>query len=704
MEDVIGYEPDREVLEDEKMVDIVDTAEDVVLAHEHESTSLTNIGQWGRWAIIFGYIGESYQGLQKNPGAKTIEEALETALYQAGIIDASDYGTLSKVGWNRAARTDKGVHAAGQVISLMLRLREGETEDDLRIRTNNALPNEIRVFDFVRVTKQFNAKNLCSGRRYGYVLPTFTLRPISAFASNDYVQKHKGVPTIFVESVVDEYMTGVAFERARQHMFKNKVAFHTSSSSSSLTIETAIIQSQSRAHQHINQSNNISLQTNLPDMYQTGAAFVTSQIARKLFKEKDSKSRVSGDGFRLRTSEWETLRDVLQRFCGTHSFHNFTPRLEAGDATTVRYITECVPSRPFLVGEGTNVMEFVHVTIQGQSFLLNQIRHMIGLTIDRVRGQCGASVMDLAFSGGSFKLPLAPAEGLYLGQCFFVAYDRRYGKDHQSMTVLRPPAADRMSNFMENVIWRHIGKSVLGEKRPFHEYMEEMRINPMNYKFRPPPPNQIKALERFQAQQARKQARHEYYHGADGSNPLEKPAFDWKQTESSSSGSALNSIVFQPAVILHSGPVSKQAKEKSEWKKKLKQEKMDARVSGTKRDRFEDEDVDNRDSKETRLMDLVTREDEQSSKIVKLSLDSQDLLNVETTNVSSGSGRSDRGESVWRGRGRGGGGRGGGGRGGGGGGGGGGGRGGGTISSSNSTSLQTWRPGQTTQPSFWKSK
>jgi hypothetical protein len=46
-------------------------------------------------------------------------------------------------------------------------------------------------------------------------------------------------------------------------------------------------------------------------------------------------------------------------------------------------------------------------------------------------------------------------------------------------------------------------------------------------------------------------------------------------------------------VILHSGPVSKQAKEKSEWKKKLKQEKMDARVSGTKRDRFEDEDVEN---------------------------------------------------------------------------------------------------------------
>jgi tRNA pseudouridine38-40 synthase len=686
-----------------------------------ENSSSSIGGQWGRWAIIFGYIGESYQGLQKNPGAKTIEDAVETALFHAGIIEASDYGTLSKVGWNRAARTDKGVHAAGQVISLMLRLREGETEDDLRVRTNSFLPSEIRVFDFVRVTKQFNAKNLCSGRKYGYILPTFTLRPVDSFASIMYVQKHKGLSKeVVTENGSDDYTSGDAFGRGRQHMLTKRAAFRSAlpSSEDLLRMEAAIAQSEKLT----SAATNVTPRFEIPDAYQTGAAFVLSLSTTKVLREKDFQSRVNGAGFRLRASEWETLRNVLQKFCGTRSFHNFTPRLEAGDATTVRYITECVPSKPFIVGEGAEAMEFVHVTIQGQSFLLNQIRHMIGLTIDRVRGQCGESVMDLAFSGGSFKLPLAPAEGLYLGQCYFLAYDRRYGKDHQSMTVLRPHAAERMKDFMENVIWRHIGKSVLGEKKPFHEYMEEMRTNPLNYKFRPPPPMQMKALERFQAQQARKQARHEYYHvNNSGSNPLEKPAFEFDHRitkDSTAAESALNSIVFQPAVINHNGPVSKQAKEKSDWKKKIRQEKIEARLAGTKRQRVEGDEESGNEKKEINISDV--------KEVTKMDLDLEKdkdtvVSSFQQSSISGASGNAEGvsgGESAVRGRGGGGGGgvgvgslrggrgggrgdfkgaRGGRGRGGGGGGG-------DKRDADTSSTLQTWRPGQTVQPQTWKPK
>ena len=68
-----------------------------------------------KYGVCFGYLGSSYQGLQINPGAVTVEAVLERALFLAGGIEESNYENLQKVGWTRAARTDRGVHAISQV-------------------------------------------------------------------------------------------------------------------------------------------------------------------------------------------------------------------------------------------------------------------------------------------------------------------------------------------------------------------------------------------------------------------------------------------------------------------------------------------------------------------------------------------------------------------------------------------------------------
>ena len=68
-------------------------------------------------ALFFGYNGDGYQGMQRNPGAKTIEDDLEKAIVLAGGIAETNAGDFGKVHWNRAARTDKGVSAVGQVVS-----------------------------------------------------------------------------------------------------------------------------------------------------------------------------------------------------------------------------------------------------------------------------------------------------------------------------------------------------------------------------------------------------------------------------------------------------------------------------------------------------------------------------------------------------------------------------------------------------------
>ena len=68
-----------------------------------------------KYGVCFGYLGSSYQGLQINPGAVTVEAVLEKALFLSGGIEECNYENLQKVGWTRAARTDRGVHAIAQV-------------------------------------------------------------------------------------------------------------------------------------------------------------------------------------------------------------------------------------------------------------------------------------------------------------------------------------------------------------------------------------------------------------------------------------------------------------------------------------------------------------------------------------------------------------------------------------------------------------
>ena len=68
-------------------------------------------------AIFFAYCGVGYQGMQKNPGAKTIEGDLEEALYLSDAVPDHDRNNPKRYDWAYSARTDKGVSAVGQVVS-----------------------------------------------------------------------------------------------------------------------------------------------------------------------------------------------------------------------------------------------------------------------------------------------------------------------------------------------------------------------------------------------------------------------------------------------------------------------------------------------------------------------------------------------------------------------------------------------------------
>lgn len=123
------------------------------------------------YAIMLGYLGRDYYGMQKNPGMKTIEEDLLNALLKTNLITTENYENLRSFNFQRAARTDKGVSAARQVVSLKI------PEPVCKKSINEFLPKEIRVFDVKRVTKGFNSKIQCNARTYRYIIPTFAFAP-----------------------------------------------------------------------------------------------------------------------------------------------------------------------------------------------------------------------------------------------------------------------------------------------------------------------------------------------------------------------------------------------------------------------------------------------------------------------------------------------------------------------------------------------
>jgi tRNA pseudouridine38-40 synthase len=137
--------------------------------------------------LFLGFLGTKYGGFQMNPEQRTLQAEVELALYRAGMITKSNFGTPHKYSWSNSARTDKGVHACAQVCSVKLEMPETDWEnksspandrlDGPRKRLEAHLPSDIRVLDIVRTTRNFCAKTQRERVRYQYMIPSFLLHP-----------------------------------------------------------------------------------------------------------------------------------------------------------------------------------------------------------------------------------------------------------------------------------------------------------------------------------------------------------------------------------------------------------------------------------------------------------------------------------------------------------------------------------------------
>uniref|UniRef100_A0A0A9YAF3 tRNA pseudouridine synthase 1 n=1 Tax=Lygus hesperus TaxID=30085 RepID=A0A0A9YAF3_LYGHE len=139
-----------------------------------------------KFALLVGYNGSGYRGLQINGEERTLEKELKDAIFRAGFISRDNQVDLHKIGWSRAARTDKGVHAAGNIIAAKFQVSPSELCDNFVniVRCVNAqLPPQIRVLHLTRVTGSFDAKHFASSRTYEYVIPSFAFATLAEYPS-----------------------------------------------------------------------------------------------------------------------------------------------------------------------------------------------------------------------------------------------------------------------------------------------------------------------------------------------------------------------------------------------------------------------------------------------------------------------------------------------------------------------------------------
>lgn len=147
---------------------------------------------WKKRLLLMGFSGTKYSGMQYNRDCATIEDCLFRAMLQNEWITEDNMQRPFTIEFQRGSRTDRGVSAARQCCSLLLRECNSHSivllshfhiyspffitihaAKELDIDAlNRALPDDIRVFGAQRVTAKFDARFNCDARTYSYTLPT----------------------------------------------------------------------------------------------------------------------------------------------------------------------------------------------------------------------------------------------------------------------------------------------------------------------------------------------------------------------------------------------------------------------------------------------------------------------------------------------------------------------------------------------------
>ncbi|CAJ0946389.1 unnamed protein product, partial [Mesorhabditis belari] len=170
--------------------------------------------------------------------------------------------------------------------------------------------------------------------------------------------------------------------------------------------------------------------------------------------------------FRIKPEVVKEVEEILQLYKGTHNFFNYTSKKAFEDRSCCRYIILFTCGEPFLYRDDfrNEDVEFITLTVKGQSFILHQIRKMIGMTISVVRELQSRSAIQRSFEGERMDVPKAPGLGLLLERLHFHNYDKNYAASHEPLSDWGERIEKDINDMKEKQITKEILDTELREQ------------------------------------------------------------------------------------------------------------------------------------------------------------------------------------------------------------------------------------------------
>lgn len=180
------------------------------------------------------------------------------------------------------------------------------------------------------------------------------------------------------------------------------------------------------------------------------------------------------------------LKRVLMQWGGTHSFHNFTnwkpetrtntkevcDKEEDDDgqeaSSCFRHILRCHVEDVIQHDQ----LDFVVISIKGQSFLYHQIRKMMGATIGVMNQSLPVDLITEAFKESEIavQVPLAPAEGLVLVEALYSKYCSKNEVEPIGLgTKLLYRHKEKDCNSIQNPDWETANVKLLKDTKEFQQ-------------------------------------------------------------------------------------------------------------------------------------------------------------------------------------------------------------------------------------------
>ncbi|KAI1743921.1 pseudouridine synthase [Xylaria scruposa] len=467
-------------------------------------------------AVLIGYSGTGYHGLQINHNLKTIEGDLFGAFVAARAISKANADDPRKSSFVRCARTDKGVHAAGNMVSLKLIIED----PDIVQKINENLPPQIRVWGIQRTNNPFSCYVSCDSRWYEYLIPSYCLLPPhpESFLGRKVSQstKEKGLEEDYANRMGDakdywdqvdkDYIQPILDGLEPNVREAVKLRIHTPDRDMGEASASKEDATESKANDEV--ADNAVSKEDEPvktpikgtlattteatvvedaDTTEVAAEVTSTEVPAELQSGEQQKTKdqspvekalreikaayvAAKRRYRVTPDRLDQLQEALDKYVGTKNYHNYTIQKSHGDPASKRTIKSFVVNRkPIQI----NDTEWLSLKVHGQSFMMHQIRKMVGMAVLAVRCATPWSRFEESYSPARISIPKAPSLGLLLERPVFDSYNRR-AVENLNLEELNFSNYDKeIQAFKEEHIYRRIFE--LEEKEnSFHVFFNQI--------------------------------------------------------------------------------------------------------------------------------------------------------------------------------------------------------------------------------------